>query len=254
MRGKIAFTIFSCLTAISIGIAQPGNSSIKLENQIPKKVTYDETIIDPRYGIQLYEPLNFQLGGDSVRNCEDGYACQSWVEDFYANGNLLHKGYYIDGQLKFYKNYFPTGQLEREFKNLDNVRCTMVKYYSNGQMKSKVKYVDGGAILWQDFYSNGNPEFYEEYHKSFDYHIARKSYFENGNPQSTLEMVNKKKLDFVKKEYYENGQVKIDGAVKYDRAGFDYYSTGKWTYYDENGNPTKEEYYTKGTVTKEKTF
>ena len=91
---------------------------------------------------RLYEPLNMVLAGDSVR-MENGYAVNNWKEDFYDDGTLLHRGYYIDGQLKVYKNYYPNGQIEREFKNIDGFRSLQKKFYADGILKSEVKYMGG---------------------------------------------------------------------------------------------------------------
>ena len=95
-------------------------AQIDLESQVPQEKKYDNSIVDETYGIQLYEPLNMVLEGDSVR-MENGYAVNNWKEDFYNDGTLLHRGYYIDGQLKVYKNYYPNGQIEREFKKKKRV-------------------------------------------------------------------------------------------------------------------------------------
>jgi antitoxin component YwqK of YwqJK toxin-antitoxin module len=230
--------------------AQPGDN---LANQIPKVEKYDESIVDPTYGIRIYEPLNYQLAGDSVRYCA-GYACQSWVEDHYASGQLLHKGYYIDGQVKVYKNYYPNGKLEREFKNIDTFKTLAKLYYSNGNQKSEVKYQEGEPVSWTDFFDNGQVEYSEEYHKSFTYHNYKRSYFKDGKPESLFEIENKKKMEFSKKEYYANGNLKIDGFLKFDDSTYDYFKDGKWSYYDESGKLTKEEFYDKGGKQKEKTY
>ena len=220
-----------------------------LESQIPKEVKYDNSVVDETYGIQLYEPLNMVLEGDSVR-MENGYAVNNWKEDFYADGAMLHRGYYIDGQLKVYKNYYPNGQLEREFKNIDGFRSLLKKYYSDGTLKSEVKYMESSALLWIDYYTNGKMEFYEEYHKSFLYHIAKRSYYESGQAESLLERV--KKLDFTQNDFYKDGTNKIVGTLSYDMTSYDYYRTGKWMYYDEGGKAIKEELYSDGKVTKSK--
>ena len=58
---------------------------------------YDaKDIVDPVYGIRMYDALNPNIGGDSIRNSHKGYACQGWVQDQYTSGKLLHKGYYED--------------------------------------------------------------------------------------------------------------------------------------------------------------
>ncbi len=221
--------------------------------QLPTTLAYGEDVVDPVYGIQIYEALNFQLGGDSIRNC-DGYACQAWVEDFYKDGSVIHKGYYLDGQVKVYKNFYPNGQVEREFKNLDQFRSLMRKYYKNGTLKSEVRYVEGNAIKWTDYYESGQVEYSEEYNKGFDYHLERKSFYKNGKPQELFELDNRKKLLFTQQEFFDNGQMKSDGMIKYDQSIFDFYKVGKWMYYDENGNLTKDEVYSKGMVQKENVY
>src|ERR1035437_11083976 len=75
-------------------------------------------VVDPVYGIRMYEKLNFAIGGDSVRNDRKGYAAQDWVQDLYESGRVLHRGCYEDGHLKIYKNFFGNGNVERVFKIL----------------------------------------------------------------------------------------------------------------------------------------
>jgi len=236
--------LLSILITSTLAYAQPD-----LESQVPHDKKYDKSVVDETYGIQMYEALNMSLEGDSVR-MENGYAVNNWKEDYYEDGTLLHRGYYIDGQLKVYKNYYPNGQIEREFKNIDGFRSLQKKYYKDGTMKSEVKYMEGAALLWIDYYANGNMEYYEEYHKSFLYHIAKRSYYESGQAESLLERV--KKLNFTQSDYYENGKNKQEGTLSYDMNAYDYYRTGKWTYYSESGKATKEETYNNGKVSKTK--
>lgn len=248
MGKSLAFRLSTVMVAVSIPaivVCSQEDITTQLDNQKPEKTIYDETVVDSVYGITMYEGLNLQLGGDSVRHC-DGYACQSWVEDHYTNGQLLHKGYYIDGQLKIYKNYYPDGQLEREFKNIDNVKSKATLYYPDGSVKSEIEYFDGQAKEWTDYWPNGNVEYYEHYHKSFEYHLERTSYFEDGSIESQFLLDNKKKLIFTKVEYHPNGTVAVDGEMHYDEGSWLMYKTGKWNYYDENGNSTKTETYDKG--------
>jgi len=223
------------------------------DDQLPEDKKYTEDIIDEVYGITIYEPLNMGLSADSVR-MEKGYAINNWKEDYYTNGQLLHKGYYIDGQLKVYKNYYPDGTLERDFKNIDGFRSKCSLYYPNGNVKSEITYLDGSAILWIDYYDNGNMEYFEEYHKDFLYHIAKKSFYESGQVESLLEITSKKKLNFIIYEYFENGTKKMDGTMKYDMNRYDYYKTGVWIYYSESGSESKHETYSDGKVIKTKDF
>ena len=134
-------------------------AQFNFENQIEKKEITKE-IIDPTYGITLYEPLNMYLHSDSTR-IEEGYAVNGWKEDHYSTGELLHKGYYIEGQLKVYKNFYPNGNMERNFKAIDSFKSRLTLFYPNGNIKSKVSYSNDFAMEWTDFNEKGDISFYE---------------------------------------------------------------------------------------------
>ena len=185
---------------------------------------------------------------------ENGYAVNNWKEDYYTNGQLLHKGYYIDGQLKVYKNYYPDGTLEREFKNIDGFRSKSALYYPNGNIKSEITYLNGAPILWIDYFNNGNMEYFEEYNKNLLYHTAKKSFYQTGQIESILEITSKKKLHFLFYEYHKNGKTKVEGTLKYDMNMYDYYKTGTWIHFNEVGKETKHETYSDGKVIKSKDF
>ena len=108
------------------------------------------------------------LGGDTVRNDQDGYAANGYLEDFYTTGQLLHKGFYVDGQLKVYKNYYPNGKVERNFRMVDLKKSKMDIFYKDGTPKSKIVYVGSEALKWEDYYPNGTLEFIEVYDKRED--------------------------------------------------------------------------------------
>jgi antitoxin component YwqK of YwqJK toxin-antitoxin module len=223
----------------------PAQQIIKGEDK--KNMAYTEArIMDPDYGILLYEKLNFTLGGDSVRNSTKGYACQGWVEDFYANGQMLHRGFYVDGQLKIYKNYFDNGQLEREFKVTDLKRCTMKIYFKDGKIKADIEYYNGGPVKEQDFYANGQLKYIEEHTKNMDYLIQMKSYTDAGKPQSIFEITDTRKKTFYKKEYGENGLMKEEGSMKYSSDILDYVKDGQWKFYDDNGTLKSTDNYVNG--------
>lgn len=211
-----------------------------------------EEITDSKYGINIYDKLNARIGGDSTRNCK-GYACEGWVADFYTNGNVLHKGYYVEGQLKIYQNFYVSGQMEREFKVVDDYKCAMTVYHKDGKIKSSIRYVDGNPVKWEDFFPNGQLEYYEEYAKK-GYYVAQKSFFESGQAHEILELVNKKKLLYSKKEYFENGKIKTEGETVYNEDMLDYQRSGKWSYFDESGKLVKEEMYVNGKVNEEKNY
>lgn len=215
--------------------------------QIKRGETYEfKDIYDSAYGINVYEALNLGTGGDSTRNDGKGYAAQGWFEDYYPNGQLLHKGYYIDGQLKAYKNFFPNGQLEREFKMTDLNKSAMNIFYQDGKPKSVIAYADKNPIKEEDYYASGQLEYVEENDKKAGCYIQRKFYAQNGKPTSLLEITDQRRKIYSSKEYYDNGNIKEEGQVIYNSGVGDYQKNGKWKFYDESGNLKEEKTFDKG--------
>jgi antitoxin component YwqK of YwqJK toxin-antitoxin module len=213
----------------------------------PKKYKEKE-IYDADYGIKFYDRLNFLLGGDSVRyDQQKGYAANGWREDYYENGQLLHKGYYQEGQLKIYKNFFDNGQLERNFIIKPNPSLYSMKvYYKDGKPRAEIDYVKGNPQKSQEWYPNGQLEYIEEYDKDCEYFIQNKTYQENGSPTMTLELTDEKRKIYAKKEYHSNGKVKEEGNIHYDKLIDDYRKEGKWNVYDETGKLIEVDTYVKG--------
>lgn len=239
----------STLLLVLIAFAQKNNLNDKsLYNN-----TYDaDAVIDKKYGIIMYEPLNMMLGTDTVRNDQNGYAANGYEEDYYTTGQLLHKGFYVDGQLKIYKNYYPNGNVERNFRLVDLKKSKMTKYYEDATVKSNIVYIGNEAQKWEDYYPNGTLEFIEEYNKSFEYYVFKANYFENGTPENTMELTNKKKLIYTQIYYHNNGKVKEQGEIKYSKEVFDYQRIGSWKHYDKNGTAIKEVKYSDGVISSEK--
>ncbi len=233
---KKIFALLSFICCISSADAQ-------FFGQIPEPTKYKASkVLDPDYGIMMYEKLNFGIGGDSVRNDKKGYACQGWYEDVYESGALLHKGYYEDGHLKNYKNFYENGTPERVFKLVDFKRSNMQLFYPDGKIKSDITYYEGGPQMWTDYYANGQIEYSEESTKSLEYLIFRRSYTADGKPQELFEMIDAKKKIYTKKEYYENGKIKAEGMMIFSKAMLDYQKDGNWKMYDESGKVTEEKW------------
>ena len=210
-------------------------------------------VIDPEHGIIIYDKMNIAIG-DSTRHTPKGYAASDWIEDFYVSGQLLHKGFYIDGKLKVYKNYWENGRLERNFRFTDFTKSQMTIYYPDGQLRSDIIYKEGAAQKTSEYYPNGKADFEEEFDKNIEYLIFRKSYYENGNPQSILELKNPKKKIYYQIDYYENGKVKEEGGIVLIPGSEDYRKDGIWKTYDETGKQTGEEEYAKGMLSSQKKF
>lgn len=216
-------------------------------NQIPGTQKYDPTkVIDPEYGIQMYDKLIFPLGGDSVRYNKIGYNVQGWMEDFYTTGAILHKGFYEDGQLKVFKNFYPNGNVERSFRIIDFKRCEQIEYFQDGKIKSEISFYEGNAQKQVDYYPNGVISYIEESEKNNGYLYKRNSYKEDGTPSIIFEIIDKKKKTYMHKEYFDNGKIKEEGEMKFSFDASDYVKEGVWTYYDESGKQIRKEKYTNG--------
>lgn len=207
-------------------------------------------VIDPVYGITMYDKLNPQIGGDSSRSNNKGYATQGWEEDYYESGGILHKGYYEDGQLRTYKNFYENGALERSFKIIDFKRCGMEIFYIDGKLKSTTIFYNGSPLKSTDYYPTGQVEYDIENDKSLDYIIYRKSFGQDGKPQEIFELINEKKKIFSQKEYYDNGNIKAEGELKFNPYKSDYMKDGVWKLYDESGKFIKTEKYAYGELLK----
>lgn len=236
-------TIVCCLLA-SASYGQ------RFAGQIPVDQKYDfKDVFDSTYGINIYERLITALDADSIRNDKRGYACQGWVQDYYTSGKLLHKGYYVDGQIKIFKNYYENGQLERNFKLVDYKKSKMDIFYMDGKPKVEMVFNEGAVLEEIDYYPNGNIEYQEESDKDGSVKL-RKSFYEDGTPESTFEIENKKKQIYSKKEFHKNGKLKLEGRLVYSEAEFDYVKDGDWKQYDESGVLTSHEVYIAGEMNK----
>jgi antitoxin component YwqK of YwqJK toxin-antitoxin module len=213
------------------------------------ELKFRDTIVDPDYGIRYFDKYSKISGDNQVRYCKN-YACQGWVEDYYTSDQLMHRGFYNEGILNIFKNYFPDGSLERELKNTSLNKSELTTYYPGKGIRTKSYFSDGNLLKYEEYFENGQLEYLEETHKSMTYYIQTLSYFNNGTPQSTLMLTDPKKLFFSKVEYFENGNPKEKGNLFYNRAHHDYYKTGKWLYYNESGKLTSEVIFENGHITK----
>lgn len=220
--------------------------------QVKKGDTYTTLPVDSEYGIVKYEKLNFYLGGDSVRYDKKGYSASGWYEDYYENGKVCHKGYYVEGHLKVYTNYYSDGKMERSFKS-EFTKGNMKTYWPNGNPHADIEYLGGVSMRETDYYQNGQVEFSEEYNKDGQY-ILRKFFYEDGSPESLLELIDPKKKIYSSKEYFDNGNLKEVGQVVYKSASGDYVKEGKWLIYDESGKLVAEQLFSKGEIASEKKF
>jgi antitoxin component YwqK of YwqJK toxin-antitoxin module len=214
----------------------------RFADQIPQIKRYTQAeVFDSTNGIVLYNKLIECLGGDSVKYNKAGYNAQGWNEDYYKNGKTLHKGYYVDGKLKVFKNFYESGQVERSFVNPDPLHSAVEIFYDNGLPKRKIAYYEGKPQKFYEFYNNGLPKSAVENEKEMKYITLKKTWYSNGQMEDFIELKDKKDKVFMEKKYYMNGQVKAEGNLKLSADGQQYLKEGLWTFYDESGKKEKTE-------------
>lgn len=247
-KNNIILIITLVLSAVSINVY----SQQDLSDQIPQQTLYDPAdVVDSIHGITIYERLNHRLSWDSTRHCK-GYACDGLVKDYYTNGKMLHKGYYTEGQLNSYTNYYPDGQKERSFVILDDFESEMTLFYPDGKIKSKQKYYNYTPTLWKDYYDNGELSYHMEYDKELGSHIIKRTYSELGILTSEMYLSNKKKKLFRQNVYYETGVPSTKGVLTFDEDLLIHIKNGKWFHYYPNGKVSKVEVYLNNEIVSQK--
>lgn len=201
--------------------------------------TYTAQIIDEDYGIELFDKYNVLIKGDSLRLDDKGLPCQGWVKDNYENGKVLHVGYYVDGLLRYYKNYYPSGVQERSFKYSGFKSGALKKFFPNGKIRSEYEFKNGAVSNETHFHQSGSLVFVEKYHSRSKHLVHRSSYYENGLVEFSLQLLNKKTKSYVFKRYYENGYLQEEGELVYKPLLADFQKTGIWNEYDINGSATR---------------
>lgn len=205
-----------------------------------KKYTQAE-VLDSAKGIVIFDRLIEPLGGDSIAYNKSGYNLQGWFEAYYTNGNTLHKGYYLNGKLQVFKNFYESGNIERSFTSPDPLHATVEIYYENGIPKRKIEYYAGKAQNNYEYYPNGIMKLQLENEKELKYITLKKTWFESGQIESSFELKDSKSKTFLLKNYYKNGNIKEEGPLVLSTDGSRYLKNGNWSFYDENGKNKKVE-------------
>ena len=241
---KINLVIFILITNLSFLAGQEN----KVRNLGNSKKYSKEAAIDPIYGIIMYNKLIGIIGGDSTRFLQPNLLAQDWIEDYYTSGKLLHKGFYVDGKIRVFRNFYEEGTVERIFKINGSKGSELTVFYPDGKVKSYVKYLKDVIVQQKDFFSSGVTEYEEESSKDGEILWKRISYFSDGSVENSLEVTEKRKKLFRQKEFYSPNRIKIDGEIKFNKATGDYVRDGLWNYYDENGKLAKTEKYYNGQI------
>lgn len=248
-NGKLKIVIgFVALTTCTF--IQKVNAQTETEKSLGSQVHTFSSVYDSTYGIEVYDKLNPITEGDSTRRISKTELCNSEVQDYYPDGKLLHKGFYVDGKLTLYTNYYPNGTTEREFKLVTERKNEMKKYFMDGKLKSEKLYFEGTTISWKDYYENGQLSYEEEYTKDDHKLLKRFSYFNDGKPELIFQPVDSDKhgLRYSHREFYSNGKIKEEFQMLYNSDSSDFIKDGDDKEYDENGTLTAENNYLSGSL------
>jgi antitoxin component YwqK of YwqJK toxin-antitoxin module len=241
---RSTYIVFLLFFAIEV------NAQINFKGQVPHAKTYDiKQMYDSTYGIQYFDKFCPAMGGDSTRMSPQGYAASGWMEDKYTSGGDIHKGFYANGQLTMYTNFYPNGAPEREYKPVTERKTELKKYFPNGKLKSDVQFLDGNSIIWHDYFDNGQISYIEEYDNKHERLLQRSSYFRDGKPLSIFQpMGDKKPIHYTKMEYYPGGQLKESQVMLYSSDALDFVKDGEDKQFDEHGTLVSDVVYAIGEV------
>jgi antitoxin component YwqK of YwqJK toxin-antitoxin module len=201
----------------------------------------EKDILDSVEGIQMYSRFIGALTSDSVTCHRNGSNLQGWNEDFYKSGKLLHRGYYVNGKLITFKNFYESGQCERMVENPDPLHCNVNIFFENGSPRRLIYYYNGLPQRFYEFYENGLPKYTEENEKELNYLKLKKSWYGNGNLESSLELLDHAGKKYAKKNYYLNGQLREEGILLKLPGVNEYVKEGSWYSYDSSGKKSRPE-------------
>ena len=218
-------------------------------SQIPLSEKYDpKKVVDDVYGIRMYDKLIAVFDNDTVRKNKKGYKEEGDIEDYYINDKPIHKGFYVEGKLRAFKNFYPNSTIERSFKMIDLKKSEMKEYYPDGKIKSEITYFESYTIKQTDYFENGKISYEEENNKTGEYLIKRNSFHEDGNPNILFELTDKKKKMYQHKEFYENGTIKEEGTMKYISEMGDFLKEGQWINYSSGGKEIRKQNFHDGNL------
>ncbi len=235
---KINTAIFLCIAA---GSAFAQLDLMNKEKNKEYSNVYSDTIVDSTYGITIYEKFNILTDSEESKRMCGKNPCYGIVKDYYTTDTLLHRGNYSVGKLQGYRNYYPTGVLEREIKFVNVYSAKLKLYYPSGNLKSEIHFNEKNPITWIDYFDNGNIDYEEYYNNTYSRLNKKASYYENGTIQEEQILIKKSKLIYSYKTYYENGQVKSEGEMRFMKDIEDYRRLGTWKHYNADGSLNKEE-------------
>ncbi len=182
-----------------------------------------------------YTKLIDFLSSDSARYNSDGTLSEGWKEDYYSTGKILHKGFYKNGKLLLFKNFYENGICERQLKSPDPLHHEIDLYYENGNMKEQKTYFNSVIKRISEYYANGFQKCKTDFDKEGKLIISKKSWYPNGSIESELKLMDSKTKKYTQKHYYDNGYLQEEGHLLFSLESKSYKKNGVWNVYDLTG-------------------
>lgn len=181
-----------------------------------------------------YEALVFKLGGDSVRYCGN-YPCENWVVDYYSTKEVVHRGFYKNGILESYYNFYPDGTKEREFRVLNDNDYFYRLYYPNGNLRIE-KYLYRKVTKELNLYfKNGSLKEKVLVNPKTEQLISRKTFDRDNNLIYSVEF-NEEANNYFEKSYFSNGVLHTETLVEIPDLNAPYIQVAPKKVYNPNGS------------------
>lgn len=196
------------------------------------------TLTSDIYVNATYSLLAEFLGADTLRFQNNNLA-QGWIEDYYSSGELKHKGFYKNGKLLLYKNYFINGICAQALTSNDPLNHSIETFYPNGFLNEQKIYFNSQLKRCIEYFENGNVESKTEFDRESKLIVYKKAWYSNGQLKSELKLTDKTTKTYSEKNYHDNGLLKEEGNLLISLDNKSYKKKGVWNTYDRTGRGLK---------------
>lgn len=185
-----------------------------------------------------YSILAEFFGADTLR-LQNNSLAQGWIEDYYSSGELKHRGFYKNGKLLLYKNYFISGICAQVLTSSDPLNHTIDTYFANGFLNEQKIYFNSQLKKCTEYFENGNVKSKTEFERENKLIIYKKVWYSNGLLKSEMKLTDKVSKTYTERNYHDNGLLKEEGSLLISLDNKSYKRNGVWNTYDRTGRGLK---------------
>lgn len=185
------------------------------------------------------------FGHASVRYC-NGAKCNGSIIDTLQNGQVVHKGFYVNGQLHgIVFDYFDNGQLWM-FGQLDTGKRVgiWIHYYESGNIESELTYTkkSKSPLNSKHYFENGKVHWVSN-RDTINHTLTEFVFNEKGDTVSAHIPIDIEKRIYHLWKKNDSGKLIEDGLYQDDVLNLKWKKIGVWKWYDENGILIRTEEY-----------